>query len=108
MKCVQRCAVKVWDMGAVCSTGRAGGTCCPHILPPSEAVTPAQAAPPEEAECEVAGEEQPVLLPGLGMAWGDMLRACGMRFTTRVKPCLLEWEEGTSPGAKMSVTLLRS
>lgn len=78
-----------------------------HLLP-SDVVTPAQLAPPEEAGCEVAGEGRPVLLPGLGMARGDTHRARGMRFTTRVKPCSLEWEEGTSPGAKMSVTLLRS
>jgi len=82
--------------------------CCPHTLPPSDGVTPLPAAPLEEPGCKMVGEGQSMLHTGLGMAWGATCRACGMRFTALVKPCLLEWEERTSPGAKMSVTLPRS
>lgn len=81
---------------------------CPHTLPASDGVTPLQAARQEQPGCEMAEKGQSVLCTGLGMAWGATCRACSMHFTTQVKPCLLEWEEGTSPGAKMSVTLLRS
>lgn len=81
---------------------------CPHTLPVTDGVTPLQAVSLEESGCEMAGEGQSVLRTGLGVARGATCRAGGMRFTAPVKPCLLEWEEGTSPGAKMSVTLLRS
>lgn len=99
VKRTQGCAVKVWDTGEACSAGRAGEMCRPHVLPPSDAV------PQRSSPCRGG---QPAVLPGPGMARGDTHRARGMRFTTRVKPSFLEWEEGTSPGAKMSVTLLRS
>lgn len=104
-KCRQKCVVKAWAMGEA-GQGRAGGMPCPHILP--QGLWSLQHSPPEQAGCAVEGEQRPVLLPELGMAQGDTHRAWGVRFTTRVKPCFLEWEEGTSPGAKMSVTLLRS
>lgn len=100
---------RVWDRVEVCRTGRAGGGMhCLHGLPPRDGVTSLQEAPREQPGCKMGGDRQSVLSMGLGMAWGATYRACRMRFTARVKPCLLEWEEGTSPGAKMSVTLLRS
>lgn len=93
---------RVWDMVEVCSTGRAQG----HVahIPPHDGVTLLQAAPQDDLGCTAVGEGHSVL----GVAWGATRRTCGMPFTTQVKPCLLQWEEGTGPGAKMSVTLLRS
>lgn len=42
-----------------------------HHPLPREAVTPEQAAPPEEAGCEVGDEGQPMLLPRLGVTRRD-------------------------------------
>lgn len=70
------------------------GVCTTHIpFPLSDGVTLLQAAPQEEPMCETVGEGQSLQHMGLGMSQGATCRACGMRFTTRVKPCLLEWEE---------------
>lgn len=102
VKCWQRCGVQVWDTGQACSTGRAGGMWCPHIILSQERRSPQHRQPLQRRPGVKLGMKgSPCCSQGLG--WH-----AGMRFTTRVKPCSLEWEEGTGPGAKMSVTLLRS